>query len=101
MKKIFSILIIAVLACLSCAVLVGCSEPTDYAAQLTLDMSSTTAKQEVTVKTYIDGDTTHFNVPKSVVGNGILKARYLAVDTPESTNIIDDYGKTASKFTKN
>ena len=77
--------------------------PIDYAASVTLDMHSTdTIKQEATVYLYIDGDTTHFNVPKevSVKGNGILKARYLAVNTPESTGKIEEWGKTASNFTK-
>ena len=72
----------------------------DYAASVKLDMSSDTLKQEVTVHTFIDGDTTHFNVPTSVMDNGILKARYLAVNTPESTGKIEPYGKTASNFTK-
>ena len=56
--------------------------------------------EEVTVKTYIDGDTTHFYVPTSVSENGLLKARYLAVNTPESTGKIEEYGKKASNFTK-
>ncbi len=38
----------------------------DYAAQVKLDMNSETLKQEVTVVNHIDGDTTHFNVPKSM-----------------------------------
>ena len=71
----------------------------DYAA-LTLDMSSETLKQVVTVKMFIDGDTTHFNVPSSVASNGVLKARYLAINTPESTGKIEEYGKKASNFTK-
>ena len=60
----------------------------DYASQLTLDMNSETIKQEVTVEAFIDGDTTHFKVPTSVVSRGVLKARYLAVNTPESTGKI-------------
>lgn len=75
-------------------------EHIDYAAELKLDMSSNTAKQEVTVHIYIDGDTTHFNVPTSVMDTGILKARYLAVNTPESTGRIEPWGKAASEFTK-
>ncbi len=63
-------------------------------------MGSETAKQEVTVKTFIDGDTTHFNVPSDVFDNGVLKARYLAINTPESTGKIEEYGKKASNFTK-
>lgn len=71
----------------------------DYAA-VTLDLSSGTVKQEVTVKSFIDGDTTHFYVPESVMETGVLKARYLAVNTPESTGKIEEYGKAASTFTK-
>ena len=72
----------------------------DYAAAVTLDLSSGTVKQEVTVKSFIDGDTTHFYVPESVMETGVLKARYLAVNTPESTGKIEEYGKAASTFTK-
>ena len=75
-------------------------EIVDYAAVLKLDMSSETLKQVVTVKNYVDGDTTHFNVPQNVAEGGVLKARYLAIDTPESTGKIEAYGKKASKFTK-
>ncbi|MBP3592596.1 MAG: thermonuclease family protein [Clostridia bacterium] len=70
----------------------------DYVAQTKLDMSSETLKEEVTVKYLIDGDTTHFN---STLGtNGIAKARYLGVNTPESTGKIEEWGKPASNFTK-
>lgn len=78
----------------------GSGEVVDYASQVKLDMTSGTAKQEVTVKMFIDGDTTHFYVPDSVMENGVLKARYLAVNTPESTGKIEEYGKKASEFTK-
>ena len=72
----------------------------DYAGSVKLDMSSNTIKQEVTVKTFVDGDTTHFNVPTSFMETGVIKARYLAINTPESTGKIEEYGKTASNFTK-
>lgn len=75
-------------------------EHVDYAAAVTLDESSNTAKAEVTVKTFVDGDTTHFHVPTSVMPTGVLKARYLAVNTPESTGKIEEWGKKASRFTK-
>ncbi len=75
----------------------------DYADQLKLDMSTDTKKLKVDVYQYIDGDTTHF---KAAVGESdpdltvtIIKARYLAVNTPESTGVIDKWGKTASNFT--
>ena len=72
----------------------------DFVEQLKLDMSSSTAKMEVTVKLFIDGDTTHFHVPTSVSADGILKARYIAVNTPESTGQIEEWGKKASNFTR-
>jgi len=75
-------------------------EGIDYAGTVKLDMNSDSLKQEVTVKAYIDGDTTHFFVPENVIENGLLKARYLAVNTPESTGKIEEWGKKASNFTK-
>ncbi len=72
----------------------------DYVAQVTLDLNSITKKTEATVKTFIDGDTTHFNVPTSVSSTGVLKARYIAINTPESTGTIEEYGKAAANFTR-
>jgi len=72
----------------------------DYAAAVKLDMTSTTRKQEVTVKTFVDGDTVHFYVPEDVMPGGVLKARFLAINTPESTGKIEEYGKAASNFTR-
>ena len=105
--------------CLTAGLLAGCGEPTtgpvtdttqptsaeptenvDYAVSVKLDMNSATIKQEVTVKQFIDGDTTHFHVPTSMMPGGVLKGRYLAVNTPESTGKIEEYGKKASNFTK-
>lgn len=105
--------------CLTAGLLAGCGEPTtgpvtdatqpssntpaepvDYAASVKLNMNSATVKQEVTVKQFIDGDTTHFNVPASLMPGGVLKGRYLAINTPESTGKIEEYGKKASSFTK-
>ena len=76
-------------------------EHIDYVANTKLDMSSESLKIEATVKTYIDGDTTHFFVNDSkAFPEGYLKARYLAIDTPESTGKIEAWGKTAANFTK-
>ena len=72
----------------------------DYVSRLKLDLKSDTLKQEVTVKAFIDGDTVHFHVPESVNSSGVLKARFLAVNTPESTGKIEEYGKKASNFTR-
>ena len=113
MKRLFALL---AALCIALGCLAGCNndEPVtsetegnsgqaewvDYAASVELDMSSETAKQQVTVKAFIDGDTTHFNVPGSISEGGLLKARYLAVNTPESTGKIEVWGKKASNFTK-
>ncbi len=75
-------------------------EQIDYVSQLKLDMGSSTKKVEATVKAYVDGDTVHFNVDDSEMPGGVLKARFLAVNTPESTGKIEPYGKAASNFTK-
>ena len=72
----------------------------DYVANTKLDMNSSTKKLEVTLKWHIDGDTTHFHVPTSVDVTGVMKARYLAINTPESTGKIEEWGKKASKFTE-
>lgn len=72
----------------------------DYVSQLTLDESSSSPKAKVTVKTYVDGDTTHFHIDKSIMGESVLKARYAAVNTPESTGDVEPFGKKAANFTK-
>ncbi len=75
-------------------------EHVDYASELKLDMTSGTAKEEVTVKSFVDGDTTHFHAPASIFTDGVLKARYLAINTPESTGKIEEWGKAAANFTR-
>lgn len=72
----------------------------DLTGKLKFNESSETVKTKVTVKSYIDGDTTHFFVPTSISEDGVLKARYIAINTPESTGKIEEWGKRASEFTK-
>ena len=107
-KRLFSLL--AVL-CMLVACIAGCGENpdeqgddsnkfVDYVEQTKLDLNSNTKKLEVKVHAYIDGDTTHFTVPRDVADNGILKARYMGINTPESTGKIEEWGKKASTFTK-
>ena len=97
MKMRHRILCVLTLVCLMIGCFGGASaetvESVDYAGQVELNMVSNSAKQEVTVKTFIDGDTTHFFVPETVSADGVLKARYLAVNTPEVTGKIEEYGK--------
>lgn len=101
MKSILCTLL-CVLLCLTLAPACAetAAESTDFAAQLRLNMASETVKTEVTVKTFVDGDTTHFHVPSSVAEDGVLRARYLAVNTPEITGKVEEYGKRAAAFTK-
>lgn len=110
MKNFKRFLSALLLVCMALSCLAACggeTEPAetdpqfiDYADTLKLDMTSETKKLEVTVKTYVDGDTVHFNANDDTFEDHVLKARFLAVDTPESTGKIEQYGKKASKFTK-
>ena len=111
MKRLIRLLSLCLIGALLLGASVGCgvtdgaevegeTAHVDYAASVKLDMSSETVKQEVTVKSFVDGDTTHFHVPESVSAGGVLKARYLAVNTPESTGKIEEWGKTAAAFTR-
>ena len=117
MKKNFRLLSLLLVLCTIISVLAACQNPTestttttskpveelvwvDYVSQVKLDMTSDRLRQEVTVHQFVDGDTTHFNVPKTIAPNGTLKARYLAINTPESTGAIEEWGKAASKFTR-
>lgn len=111
MKKKFLALLLAIVSAF-CLVFASCGDngnndnpPTqkvDYAAQVKLDMTSETQKAnaEFRLENHIDGDTTHFLVPNTIVASGKLKARYLAVNTPESTGQIQEWGKKASRYTK-
>ncbi len=109
-KKILSLLLLAAVALgafAGCNLSIGgnssensSTEFIDYVAQTKLDMNSDSLKQEVTVKQYVDGDTTHFNVPTTIAADGNLKARYTAINTPESTGAIEPWGKKASNFTR-
>ena len=113
MNKHLKLLSFLVALCLVVGCFAGCqngetpqaTEPAsdefvDYVANTWLDRASGTAQAEVTVKSYIDGDTTHFFVPTDISPDGILKARYVCVNTPESTGKIEPWGKKASNFTK-
>ncbi len=110
MKKNIRFLSLFLLVAILAGALISCKGNTtppendaterDFAGELKLDMATTSKKLEVTVKAYIDGDTTHFNVPASDFPGGVLKARYLAINTPESTGKVEEWGKAASNFTK-
>ena len=112
MRRLLPLLLI-ILALVSCASTQSVSTPmadavveetvyehVDYASILKFDPESSTKKCEVTVRLFVDGDTTHFSVPESLMADGVIRARYLAVNTPESTGKIEEWGKAASKYTR-
>lgn len=75
----------------------------DFATRVTLNTSDlntdfdVTGRGKVTVEMFVDGDTVHFwNNSRTE----ILKVRFLAIDTPESTGRVEPWGKPASIYTK-
>lgn len=54
---------------------------------------------EVEVVTAIDGDTVHFRMI-DVDDDTLIKGRFYGIDTPESTGQVQNWGATASNFTK-
>ena len=112
MKRLLPLFLILIVLLFSCATKSAGEESTlsneeervaideDLTGKLKFNESSETVKTKVTVKSYIDGDTTHFFVPTSISEDGVLKARYIAINTPESTGKIEEWGKRASDFTK-
>lgn len=100
LKKIFSMF--ALLFTLMAPT--GCSETfVDYAAQTrihTQDWKTSdyweTGCGQATLKKNVDGDTAHFYAGDT---NRILQGRFNGVDTPESTGVIEPWGKKAAKFT--
>ena len=116
MKNLRRILVLLVVTCLFLSACgtgdaptepLGTTVPTteqmelvDYAAELKMNMSSPTVKTEATVKNFVDGDTVHFYVSSDTFHGRVLEARFLAINTPESTGKIEEYGKAASEFTK-
>ena len=113
-KNLFRLLSLLLVVCTVAAAFAACDlpfgkepEPTeaphiDYVSQVKLDMNSSTQKKAVTWgdRSHIDGDTSHFEVEKEFDASKLMKVRYLAVNTPESTGQVEAWGKKASQFTK-
>ena len=113
MNRLLPIFLILIVLLFSCATAAAGEEPVvadkeetivvvdeDLTGKLKFNENSGTVKAKVSVKSYIDGDTTHFFVPTSICSDGVLKARYIAINTPESTGKIEEWGKKASEYTK-
>ena len=76
------------------------ADETDYAVRHQPGEKTGTRLMEATVRTSVDGDTTHFSVPEDQFPGGVLKGRYLAVNTPECTGKVEPFGQAASDFTR-
>ncbi len=105
-KKTLGIFLLLVLS----FTLIGCNDEeipkeinTDYTDALKLEEDYTNKSfleygiGEVTLTQVVDGDTAHFTDKKT---NRRFTARFLAINTPESTGRIEAWGKTASGFVK-
>ena len=57
----------------------------------------TTGTGVVTLKHAVDGDTAHFFTGPY---NKVIQGRFNGVNTPESTGVIEEWGKAASNYTK-
>ena len=57
---------------------------------------SASERQVVSLEKCVDGDTAWF-----ILNNEKIKTRFLAIDTPESTTKVEEYGKEASEYTCN
>lgn len=91
-----------------------CEEDRDICGELKFDKNSGRKYLETTVHAYvngyqeavpysgcIDGDTVHFDIENDPnFPDHIIKARFLCIDTPESTGQVQPWGSTAKKFTK-
>ena len=63
---------------------------------LSINIVNADNKIEVTLNKCVDGDTAWFNLD-----NKVIKTRFLAIDTPESTNKKEEFGEDASEYTCN
>lgn len=94
LRALLSFLLLAALA------LPALADETDYAVRHQPGEKTGTRLMEATVRTFVDGDTTHFSVPEDQFPGGVLKGRYLAVNTPECTGKVEPFGQAASDFTR-
>ena len=94
LRALLSFLLLAALA------LPALADETDYAVRHQPGEKTGTRLVEATVRTFVDGDTTHFSVPEDQFPGGVLKGRYLAINTPECTGKVEPFGQAASDFTR-
>ena len=101
-KKILSVIVLS----LGLITTSACKQEfIDYVSQVKFEQTDwkdsdflTTGTGVVTLKNPVDGDTAHFFTGRY---NKVVQGRFNGVDTPESTGVIEEWGKAASKFTRN
>ena len=103
-KKLFVSLLLSMCTLVVAVGLTGCNtkEFVDYVKQTKIYSTNwktsnfiQTGVGIVDYKTSVDGDTVHFEC-----NGNLIKARFNGVDTPESTGILEKWGKQAANFTK-
>lgn len=114
MKKIFSLVIVLVMALACC--LAACkpevADNTKFYDDITKTCKLTKSYEgksfiadgigKATVADYTDGDTTRFTLIADGDDNGrSVVIRYHSIDTPESTGSVEKWGKAASNFVMN
>ena len=111
MKKLISITIAVLLVLSTCFALVACdnyiADNTEHFDDITktLKLNKEYANKllythgigEARVDRFIDGDTTRFALKNS---GATLTVRYYQINTPESTGLVEEWGKAASLFTQ-
>ena len=105
MKGLFKNFLSVVVIALGLITTSSCDfEPVDYVAQVSFshdDWKSSDFEKTglgiVTLKHSVDGDTAHFYSGKY---NKVIEGRFNGVDTPESTGVIEPWGKKAAAYTR-
>lgn len=105
MKRIIKYILSVMILAIGLITTTSCEfEPVDYVSLVSFSQENwktsdfeQTGLGVVTLKVSVDGDTAHFFSGKY---NKVIEGRFNGVDTPESTGVIEPWGKEAAKFTR-
>lgn len=104
LRKTLSVIVLSLglVTTSACNLLTG--ELVDYVGQVKFSQTDwktsdflSTGLGAVTLKNSVDGDTAHFF---SGQYNRVVEGRFNGINTPESTGVIEEWGKAASNYTK-
>ena len=104
LKKTLSVIVLSLglVTTSACGLLTG--ELIDYVDQVKFSQADwktsdflSTGLGVVTLKNSVDGDTAHFYTGQY---NRVVEGRFNGINTPESTGVIEEWGKAASNYTK-